>query len=430
MGNVNTNTDELGDRVFKESALLTFLHHEAKKRMIAPWAALGTALTHVALAIPPGCLIPTRIGKATVPNVMFAYVAPPGGGKGISSSPIIQFGDALDTGPTGQTYADALRPLTPASGQAFAAAFVEWVPPRKPNKTTGDPGAPGHVNQHSDARHFLWTEVDQLSAQMSSASDSISASLRVGFSGADLGTFTKGKENQLHIEEFKYRLVASIHAQPRRCGGGVMDLSGGLAQRWVFLDAFDAEREISDDEWVTRAVELPDFTDENFQPRQFTVARSILRQMQVDFRDHTYSNDWDQHRNLKRLKLAVLFAVMHGSMDVTETDWALAGAVLGHSDVVRDFVLAELDRVAQDDDLKAGERRAISEAGKRRTSSALREAAIKRIPRIVRDAGGSLAKSKVKRGLSAPQQGHFEDALIACVEAGEVSVDGARVVLP
>lgn len=429
MSNDNDNTqDPLIGRVFDSSDLLTFIYNEAKKRMISPWAALGTVLTHTALAIPPGCRIPTRIGKATVPNLLLGYIAPPGGGKGISSSVIVQFtSDEIND----DAYTESLRPVTPASGQAFAAAFVEWVPPRKANPKIDDPGAPGHLNQHSDARYFLWTEVDQLSAQMSSAGDSVSASLRVAFSGDGLGTFTKGKENQLHINEYEYRCVAAIHAQPRRCGHGIMDLSGGLAQRWVFLDADDPHRWISDEDWETRTVELPSFIDDDLEPRQFRVKPDILRQMQEDFRDRVYAeNEWDQHRNVRRLKLAVLLAVMHGTMDVTDMEWTIAGAVIEHSDGVRDFVLGELDRAAQEDDLKAGARRAISEAGKRKTSSELREVAIRRIPRIVHAAGGSMAKSKVKRRLSGPQQAYFEEALMACVEIGEVAVDGARVVVP
>ncbi|MCF8606019.1 hypothetical protein L5I01_21950 [Gordonia sp. HY442] len=443
MGNTNTNTGELIDRVFCTD-LLRFLCREAIKRTVSPWAALSNTLDQIALAIPYEVAIQkVRVGNGPIPlNTISMIVGPPGAGKGISSTPILSLDPTTtvfisEDGWIRQSLGDVLRnPITTASAPAMAGAYIEYVPPRRAKAEMKDAegnvtqaaesAVRGHTRQTAGAAYFRWTEVEEL-AEKTARGDALSSELRKLWVCEPIGTYTKDAEKRLMTRAGEYRAVVSIHTQPRKAGGGLVDEDGGLGSRWVF---FSADFEVPDgmpmprfeDELGNQDLTLPDFDGE------ITVESSIDREMFEDRLHKRFQDGRNKHRNLRRLKLAALFAVMHGSTDVTRRWWDVAGAVLEHSDAVHEHILAEQVAAEEEVSLRRGEHQAIRREGEASRDSKVLAKTIERIPEVIERKCAKLGRSPippsyVMQTLTATQKRHYDAAIKILCEQGAVRMN-------
>ena len=410
---------QVEDDIFS-TPLLEFLHFEAKRRMIAPIAALGNALVHVGLAIPPDVLIPDVYGGVSNVNSAFAFIAPSGGGKGISSTPILRIPDTHQIEVRDpdvvlvQDFASALDNTSAGSGPALAAAFVQLQAIKDGKRIVGY-----DTVQHAFSAWFHWGEIDKLTALLSDKRDSTSAELREMWSGGPFGTFTK-TGGRIQVGPHKARGMVTIAAQPDNCRELFKNQSGGFVQRLVFLNAFDENKvNYGDVERETREIALP-----KKWPEFFAVDSWIANKVRDDYAENKSVGADNSHRNLSRLKVAALLAVMHGSTDIGMQWWDIAGAIMAHSDQTMAEIRARLKEVAANEKKQAGVAQAIQNLAERGAMATVEARAQKRILEELKEHGGRRTRARVKNRMSKQQQGIFEQAVTALVADGLIVHDG------
>ena len=349
-------------------------------------------------------------------NFFIVFASASGSGKSVSGkSPILEFPDTYrikdHSDEVGQAMKDAVRPVKAASAQSLAAMFVELQRERK------------KVVQYAKARYVRWDEIDTLSAHLANKQDTMSAELRSAWSGEPMGTFTKGSENRLFVDEDCYRFVASWNAQYAQCGPLFQTAGGGFLQRMLFLKAHDPQKAGGAHELKSWAVELP-----RKWPDQFWLDDDIAEEVREDYRQDRYSDSENSHRNLIRLKVAAILAAMHGTTRIEQKWWSVAGAIMTHSDQVKREIREELRRV----DLKAqqaiGRRAAIRDLARTEALS-IRLAKVKQriVEVLAEQEGGEWVRSRVKARLSAPQQAMFQEALDELEKELRVCITASKV---
>lgn len=416
---------EVEDSIFCTPEL-QFLHREAKMRKVSPMSALGLALIHAGIATPPWVMIPPVSGGSGAPvNLILANVGPSGAGKGISSSPILTIPGGYRITGQGeeeimyQSFADASEIVAPSSGPAFAAMFVQS---QKILDSEGKPTGKDEIAQYAYARHVHWGEVDTLNTYLSDKRDTVSPELRSGWSGESLGSTTKARESRIKTARNSYRLMVSFDAQPERCGDLFAQLAGGLLSRVVFLNAWDRDR------WKgvgPRTPETRQMTLPKKWPEAFEVKPDVWAIVEEEADSGKYVGTEDSHRNLNRLKIAALLAVMHGSTVVEMGWWDIAGGVLEHSDQVKREIrqsLKEADRSLQ---RSLGVKVAAREVARDAAKGTLMVRAKERILSLLED-NGAMTKGKLRQRLSRYQQTVFYDALEELKDENLVSVSGTK----
>ena len=153
-------------------------------------------------------------------------------------------------------------------------------------------------------------------------------------------------------------------------------------------------------------------------------ARALARS-----RGHITVDPLDAHRDLSRLKVAGLLAILAQRLDITATDWELAGVILDASDRIRSGIVRAAHERARDREQSATSRLARQQAG-------LEEAASKRafqeaLGCIVRHAGrcahdGGAKKRCLQQATNPKKRGLFDidDVLERAIEDGLLHLDG------
>jgi hypothetical protein len=200
--------------------------------------------------------------------------------------------------------------------------------------------------------------------------------------------------------------------------------AGGLLQRVLFLNAWDKKRAGENSEPTTRKMKLPTWGEAGF-----LVAGEIARAITQDFIEGRFIGSEDAHRNLVRLKVAALIAVMHGTTTVDMQWWGIAGAIMEHSDSVK----AGIRRSLKEADVKVqrslGVKTAVREVARDSARENLKQRTRDRILAILQEEGGALTKAKIRQKMSKHQQGLYYESLAILAEEGLISVDRAYVTL-
>lgn len=418
---------EVEDAIFATPEL-QFLYQEAKRRKTSPTSALGMALIHAGLAVPPWMLLPAIIGGSGSPvNLIIANVGPSGAGKGITGSPILAVDPSYrieDNHPDAvlyQTFEDASEPQAPSSGPAFASMFVQL---QKVLNAEGKPTGKEETVQYAYSRHVHWGEIDTLNTYLSDRRDTVSPELRSGWSGENLGSTTKARENRIRATRNTYRMMVSFDAQPERCGDLFAQMSGGLLSRVVFLNAWDKNREkrIGRFEPETRKMALPPHWPAS---GLFQVDDEIWTIISDDADEGKYVGTEDSHRNLNRLRIAALLAVMHGSVRVEKGWWNIAGAILEHSDQVKQEIRRSLKEVDRSTQRSLGVKTAVQEMAREGAKTEVRERTKQRILDILED--GPSKPGKIRQKMSKYQQSVFYSVLDEMRDEGQIQAENGII---
>lgn len=424
---------EVEDAIFS-TPLLQFLYKEAKARRIAPTAALGTALIHAGLAVPPWFLLPPLIGGDGAPvNLIVANIAPSGSGKGASGSPILEIPPTYkiqgqgDDDVWAQPIVDAISPQAPSSGPAFAALFMELQRKELEEGEKRGRGRPAleELVQYAYARHVHWGEIDTLNTYLENRQDTVSPELREGWSGGKLGSYTKGRENRISVPKNAYRLMVSFDAQPARCGTLMSQNAGGLLQRVIFLSAQDRKRQgRNEGEPQRKRVTLP----RTWRAEGFEVVAGVRKAVLEDADSGRYEGTEDSHRNLNRLKVAALLAVLHGGTTVTQAWWDIAGAIMDHSDQVKRDIRKDLKEEVVQRQRSLGTQEFVRTLARDNAKVKLLERTKDRIVKLLHDFG-PMSCGAFRSKLSKHQQGLLSEALKQLEAEGVLKVSGVAVTL-
>ncbi|MGC5026284.1 hypothetical protein ACLQ3K_16150 [Tsukamurella sp. DT100] len=301
---------------------LTTIYRWARARYAAPWAVFWAVLLRVAATVEPTVQLPGLIGGRASLNLLCAFVAPSGGGKGISDKV------------ARQAWPAPIEELPLGSGEGIAAAF------KKPDKEGEEPRT---------RVLFNCPEIDTLTGLASRQGSVLLAQLKSMAMGEQIGQHNASKATSRVIGEHTYRACLSVGAQPGHTGVVFDDTTGGTPQRFIWALTIDpdmpAEPTAAPDPLDTRVpfwtpgidgvVEIQYGPDEITQ----TVIGAHLARQRGE------SGALDGHAMLTRLKVAALLAILHKRSVVDETDWQLSRVAMAESDRTREWLLGEAKRM-------------------------------------------------------------------------------------
>ncbi|QIP37573.1 hypothetical protein G9444_0329 [Rhodococcus erythropolis] len=306
------------DEFFDATPELQIIRQWARARYAAEWAVFGGVLLRVAATTGPEVQLPGVIGGRASLNLLCAFVAPSGGGKGISDkvarlawpAPIVE------------------RPI--GSGEGIAATFV---PPKKEGI---EPITKAIINV---------PEIDTLAGIASRQGSILLAQLKSAAMGEQLGQANSSEATTRIVPPHTYRLCMSVGAQPAHTGVLFNDTTGGTPQRFLWFLTTDPDMPADvtpDPEPLNSRLPLwrPDaggVIEIVYGPPEITetiIGAHIARQRGQE-------DALDGHAMLTRLKVAACLAILHHRGVVSELDWQLSGVVMEVSNRTRDWVVAE-----------------------------------------------------------------------------------------
>lgn len=305
------------DDFFTATPQLQTIEQWARARYAAPWAVFGAVLLRVAASTGPEIQLPGVIGGRASLNLLAAFVAPSGGGKGISDkvarlawpAPIVE------------------RPV--GSGEGVAAAFV-------PPKGDAEPLTRAIINV---------PEVDTLAGLASRQGSILLAQLKSAAMGEQLGQSNASEATTRIVAAHSYRLCMSVGAQPAHTGVLFDDTTGGTPQRFLWFLTIDpdmpAEAAPDPDPLDT---ELPLWCPGEDGVVEITYGPPEISEQIIDAhiaRQRGQAEALDGHAMLTRCKVAAVLAILHRRSVVSELDWQLSGAVMAESARVRDWIVTE-----------------------------------------------------------------------------------------
>ncbi|WP_183092919.1 hypothetical protein [Nocardioides stalactiti] len=387
--------------------ILTHLHTFARARRVSPWAVLGVALARIITATPHQVCIPPIVGGRASLNLFIGLVGPSGAGKGAAEAVAA---DALHVG--------YITSHNVGSGEGIAHGYKRRV--------KGD-------LEWLDDRHavlFSVPEIDSLAAQGDRRGATLMPQLRSGWTGEQLGFGYADPTKRIIVEAHQYRMCLVAGIQPGRAACLLDDADGGTPQRFLWMPATDpdAPTDAPDEPkpWTWNAPYVSDRAGHGgirigvCDTAKDTVVEARLARL----RGH--GEALDGHALLARLKTAAALALADQRLDITGTDWDLAGIVQAKSDATRARVVATL----QQKTTAANTARADAEAARAvHVDERLADAAVQRacrgITRKLRREGDWTSRKTLRGALPGRDREHFDPALDRLIEAGQIEHDAA-----
>lgn len=312
------------DELFDATPQLRIIRQWAHARYAAAWAVFGAVLLRVAATTGPDVRLPGVIGGQASLNLLAAFVAPSGGGKGISDkvarlawpAPIIE------------------RPI--GSGEGIAATFV---PPKKEG-----------VEPITRAIISV-PEVDTLAGIASRQGSILLAQLKSAAMGEQLGQANSSEATTRIVPAHSYRLCLSVGAQPTHTGVLFDDTTGGTPQRFLWFPTTDpnmpADVVPDPDPLDTK---LPFWKPDEHGAVEIVYGPEEIPRTIIDAhiaRQRGQEDALDGHAMLTRLKVASTLAILHHRIVVSPLDWELSGVVMEVSNRTRDWVVTESKKAAK-----------------------------------------------------------------------------------
>ncbi|QIP43661.1 hypothetical protein G9444_6418 [Rhodococcus erythropolis] len=383
---------------FDATPELQTIRQWARARYAAEWAVFGGVLLRVAATTGPEVQLPGVIGGRASLNLLCAFVAPSGGGKGISDkvarlawpAPIVE------------------RPI--GSGEGIAATFV---PPKKEGI---EPITKAIINV---------PEIDTLAGIASRQGSILLAQLKSAAMGEQLGQANSSEATTRIVPAHTYRLCMSVGAQPAHTGVLFNDTTGGTPQRflWFLTTDPDMPADITPDPEPLNA-RLPFWRPEADGVIEIVYGPPEITEMIIGAhiaRQRGQEDALDGHAMLTRLKVAACLAILHHRGVVSELDWQLSGVVMEVSNRTRDWVVAESKKA----DRRKIRDRAISRAVGEEAVDLRRLTTVrKRIISVLAD--GDLAGGKLRAALGRREYRElFDQAVMSLENEGQIVADSS-----
>lgn len=316
------------DEFFNATDELKTIRQWARARYAAPWAVFGAVLLRVAATTEPTVQLPGVIGGRASLNLLVAFVAPSGGGKGISDKVArLAWPAEIEERPLG-------------SGEGLSAIFAR----PKPKNDADEP-------EGGITRAIISVpEIDTLAGLASRQGSILLAQLKSLAMGETIGQSNASAATTRIVQAHSYRACLSVGAQPGHTGVIFDDSTGGTPQRFLWFLTIDPHMpadEVPDPDPLNSV--LPDWRHDGgiveigYGPteiRETIITAHLARQ-------RGEADALDGHAMLTRLKVAAALAIMHHRSVVSDLDWQLSAAVMDRSDSVRDWVVSESEKAAR-----------------------------------------------------------------------------------
>jgi hypothetical protein len=429
-------TDLILPAEFYESrAVLKHMRDYAHSRGTSADPVLYAGLTRISGMVPHQCRLETGIGspRGASLNLFAAPIGPTGTSKSSSASvarnlyPVPKFPDFADGLPLG-------------SGEGIAEAFMGWEEQDTGEvyKTGDKKGEPKTKSVRCQTRHnaFLVADEGEAFSKMTERSGAtLGPTVRTAWYGGTLGNQNADPNRNRNIPEGSYSLGMLIGFQPETVLSLLRDDATGTPARFVYCHTIDPTIPAEPVSYWR-----PDIPPTPFAPApsrmhlQQSIAREVWQHHHARQSGAVEVSRLDAHRNLTKLKLAALLALLEGRTDVNEDDWRLAGVMWDVSCKVRDHYLAygatadAADRLARN--MHHADREGLAEVRRQqvRNASTMVERVARLIARYVHDpVKPSRTVGDVNRRLESPLRQHLTEALDYAVLEGWIEVNGTNV---
>ena len=337
----------LPDEWWSQRPVLRHIRQAAHSRRLGADGVLAVVACRVMALVDYRWRIPPIVGAPASLNLMCGLIAPSGFGKSTTNATaeqLVPFPDDMNI-----TY----RPI--GSGEGIAATYVGT----DGNKADGE-------LLHRSA--MFYCDEGSAFAKLDARVGSLFASeLRKAAHGAMIGQQNGNKVTTRIVNAHQYRLVFVIGFQPTNAGPFIANDSEGTPQRLIWATPFDPEHAPAPGEmpaWPGQLHIKP-------SPPSGDCFVSFTEQIriEVDWNDYarkigetTESATLDSHRDLERLRLAVVLAFLDGRDYVTDEDYDMATKWSSASAALRDYTLQWWNATqALDDRTKASTRGVLAD---------------------------------------------------------------------
>lgn len=313
--------------LFDERPELARIRQAAHARTRSGDAVFGAMLARLSALTPPSIQGPAPVGEPCSLNVAVALVGASGTGKS----------SAAET-------AEVLLPLTLTnevltvalgSGEGLVEAYMGI------EDEVDDDGKKRKVRRQVRSQVLFMVDEGQALSEMAARKGStLLPTLRSAWSGQRLGQANASEDRTRHLPPGEYRMAALAGFQPETAVALVEDAAGGTPQRWLWLAAADPTIPDVAPEWPGRFEWSPPAHRRGPMDLAPEVAAEIRQSNLERARGEVTIDPLDGHRDLSRLKVAGLLALLAGRLDINTDDWRLAGVVLDTSDKVRGQIIA------------------------------------------------------------------------------------------
>lgn len=314
----------LPDEWWSQRPVLRHIRQGAHSRRLGADGVLAVVACRVMALVDYRWQIPPIVGAPASLNLMCGLIAPSGIGKSstnATAAQLVPFSDDMNI---------AYRPI--GSGEGIAATYVGT----DGNKADGE-------YQHRSA--LFYCDEGSAFAKLESRVGSLFASqLRSAAHGAMIGQQNGNKTTTRIVHAHQYRMAFVIGFQPTNAGPFIANDSEGTPQRLIWATPFDPEH-------VLPPGERPDWPGQlHIKPSQPSgdcfVSFTEQIHHDVDWSDYarkigdtTESTTLDSHRDLERLRLAVVLAILDGRDYVTDEDYDMATQWSSASAALRNYTL-------------------------------------------------------------------------------------------
>lgn len=322
---------------------LSHVRQAAWSRLVAPDALLGALLCRVAALTPHTVEIPPIVATASSLTFYASLVGPPETGK----SGAAHVAAELLPAPDGFLDLQAI-----GSGEGLVEAMFDFV------DDTDDKGKAIKVKRQ--VRHGLICHVDEVKALTdlgNRSGSTLLSTLRSAWTGAPLGNLNASVERRRLLAGGSYVYGLTAGMQPELAGPLLADANAGTPQRFLWLSATDANTPDGGTDWPGELAWEPPDLDRFEQgaaragwvrhPLRVhrTIAEEVRAHRVATVRGEVRADVMDSHRNLLRLKVAGLLAILDRRANVNDDDWHLAGIAIVTSRSVRRSVETALLKV-------------------------------------------------------------------------------------
>lgn len=363
----------LPDDFWAERDVLRHIRQAAHARARSADAVLAVALARVAALVPPAVVLPGLVGERGSLNLAVGLVGGSGTGKTSAMGPaegLVPF-PALVAGTLPKTEVPEVAPL--GSGEGLIERYFVTVP-------SGEKGKPATKEQGHDSIMFTLDEGQALAEMGGRSGATLLPTIRSAWSGSLVGQANADAARRRKLDAHAYRFTLVVGFQPEYAAGLIGDVAGGTPQRFLFASSTDPSIPMEAVEWPGSLGWSPPITEGVLDVAK--VVRDEIRAHAVGASQGRIKiPELDSHRNLLRLKVAGLLALLESRTTITDDDWRLAGAVVQASCDVRQAVIDKAEASAS----------AIENAGHAR--AARRES-------VVADAGTQRATERVAKGMA------------------------------
>jgi hypothetical protein len=383
----------LPPQFWEQTPVLEHIRAAAHSRTRSADAVLLFVLARVAALIPPTVRLPAIVGGRASLNFLGGIVSASGGGKTTA-------GDvASELVPINRK--DVVADVPPGSGEGLTELYFEMVAEQDAD------GKMRKVKRQTKNGALIYLDEGQALAEMGNRKGAtLLPTLRSAWSGAVIGQSNATQETYRVLKAHSYRMAIMVGFQLEYAAGLIADAPGGTPQRFVFATATDPTVPDEPPAWpgelvITVPPMIHTGTEIDFDPH---IAAAIRARALATTRGEHTPDQLDTHRDLVRMKVAALLALLHDRLHVTILDWEMAGQVLRSSTSVRTWVIEHArtnERLSEASyALKLADRAAVAENSAERRAL---DGGARAIARKVHKIGGDVAKRQIA---SAPAGKH------------------------